>query len=742
VTGSMPSKRWRALLTWALVLLPCWGGVELLRGSGALQPFELLTHDLLLQQSIHPPTAPARVTLLGIDESDLQRWGWPLDDDTLVQLLERLLRYDVRLIAVDLYRDTPIPPGSERLAELLRREPRIHWIYHFSGAGQSRGVAPPAPLKGSPRAVFNDVLPDPGGVVRRGLLFLDDGAQVGQSLALRMARQWLAEAGVQAGADAAGNLRLGAATFVPLASDDAPYSGVDAAGYQLLLDYRDPRPLPQLSLHQLLSGEPDPALLKGQIVLVGSTAVSSSDQLYAPMRLSGTQEARIQFGVELHARITEQLLRQALGESPVLRGVGPDTARLWLLLWVLLGGLVALRLNSIAPLLGAAGLLLATLYLSALAALQLGWSLPLVAPALALLAAMTLLTAQRVSRLYREQRHLTDLFGRYQSQSVMEALLRDPQALRLGGERREVSVMFTDLRGFSALAERLTPEQVVVLLNHYFDQMVETVHAHEGTILELLGDGMLVVFGAPLSCPDHRLQALRCALAMQGGMHRVNAESQRRGQPSLEMGIGLHCGEVVVGNLGSLKRAKYAVVGSVVNLAARIESYTTGGQILISPSLRDACAGQLRLGRRLLVRPKGFAEPLELTALMGLQAEPQGWLGEHEVALRYLSRPQPLSCALLEGKHVSEAHLRGELLAHAPGYLLTRIDAWLQPTDNLRLKFKAEGGLELPDAYARVERIDQGEALLRLSPLPDELTAYLEQQPLCDDDPTRLPSDS
>ncbi|MGQ0545601.1 MAG: adenylate/guanylate cyclase domain-containing protein, partial [Betaproteobacteria bacterium] len=190
---------------------------------------------------------------------------------------------------------------------------------------------------------------------------------------------------------------------------------------------------------------------------------------------------------------------------------------------------------------------------------------------------------------------LRKMFGRYLAPEVMASLLENPAGLELGGEKRRVTVMLTDLRGFTALAERLAPEQVVRMLNGYFEVMLEVIERHHGTVNEIIGDALLVLFGAPQDMPDRAGRAVACAIEMQNAMAEVNARNRAEGLPELEMGIGLNDTEVVVGNVGSAKRSKYAAVGAGVNLASRIESYTVGGQVLVSESVRRAAGERLRL---------------------------------------------------------------------------------------------------------------------------------------------------
>src|SRR6185369_15972615 len=165
-------------------------------------------------------------------------------------------------------------------------------------------------------------------------------------------------------------------------------------------------------------------------------------------------------------------------------------------------------------------------------------------------------------------------------------------------EMRRVTIMMSDLRAFTAVSERLGPEQVVHMLNRYLGAMAEIILRYQGTIDEFIGDAILAIFGAPVTRGDDARRALSCALAMQLALEVVNQENAKEGLPALEMGIAIHTGEVVVGNIGSDRRAKYGVVGPPVNIAGRIESYSVGGQVLISGETLAAAGDQVIVGER------------------------------------------------------------------------------------------------------------------------------------------------
>ena len=182
--------------------------------------------------------------------------------------------------------------------------------------------------------------------------------------------------------------------------------------------------------------------------------------------------------------------------------------------------------------------------------------------------------------------------------------------LRLGGELKTVSILMSDLRGFSALSERLGPETMIGLLNRYFARMVPVILEHRGTINEFIGDAILVLFGAPVERPDDAERAVRCAWAMQRTMAAFNAESRALGLPELTMGIGLHAGRVVAGNIGSSDRVKYGVVGPAVNLASRVQSLAHGGQVLLTGAALARVRGSVRVGPAVRTRVKGVSEPV------------------------------------------------------------------------------------------------------------------------------------
>jgi class 3 adenylate cyclase len=213
----------------------------------------------------------------------------------------------------------------------------------------------------------------------------------------------------------------------------------------------------------------------------------------------------------------------------------------------------------------------------------------------------------------KERDFISNTFGRYVDQEIAAKLLERPEASRLGGEKRAVVIMFSDIRGFTPIAEALSPEATIQLVNGYFSRMVEVLRRHHGIIVDFLGDAILAFFD-PLDGPLAPVgrEALQCALSMQQAMLSVNLAGIGQELPPLRMGIGLHAGEVVVGNIGSETRAKYGIVGSAVNLAHRIQAQARGGEVVVSQAVYQLVQAEVRVTRKFEVRLKGIQDSVTL----------------------------------------------------------------------------------------------------------------------------------
>lgn len=330
----------------------------------------------------------------------------------------------------------------------------------------------------------------------------------------------------------------------------------------------------------------------------------------------------------------------------------------------------------------------------------------------------------------RRNEFIRKVFGRYTSDQVVEALLDAPDGLKLGGEKREVTILMSDLRGFTALAERLEATEVVSLLNHYLSAMVEVIQRRRGTIDEIIGDAILVLFGAPVALEDDARRAVLCALEMQKTMAAVNERGLQKGWPEIEMGIALHTGDVVVGNIGSEKRSKYGVVGRTINTTARIESFTVGGQIIVSPTLISRAGWGLILGDMVDVHAKGMKEPLRCRELLGHEdhAELEVY---RETACVTLVAPVSVHYLRLTGKHFDEQMEPANLVALSHRQAVLEARSPVPPYSNLLLRLESVDGVkEAPELYAKVLRsLDESanRYLVQFTSVPPGVRAWLDR---------------
>lgn len=349
----------------------------------------------------------------------------------------------------------------------------------------------------------------------------------------------------------------------------------------------------------------------GRAVLIGIDGDEDRHPtpLYHFPQPPGTRQPRRTLGLEIHAHTLSTLL----SGTPI---VPASSSLQWTAVTALSVVAIAAAL-ILSPLAGlaATGLLLAGyLYLSLVWIFQNHVWLEAVAP---VGAALTGLGAAQTGRYLfegREQKKLRRLFQRYVSPAVVGQLLARPERLALSGELREVTVLFSDLRGFTTLSEGLTPPEVVTRLNRYFTAMVEVIHRNGGMVDKFIGDAVMAVFGAPLPSPRHPEQAVRAGLEMLETLEELNREWAAAGEPPLRMGIGIHSGEAVAGNVGSPERLDYTVIGDVVNTASRLEvmTKTLGCRLLVSRETFSKLECEFPLELFGEVELKGKAQPVEV----------------------------------------------------------------------------------------------------------------------------------
>jgi adenylate cyclase len=378
----------------------------------------------------------------------------------------------------------------------------------------------------------------------------------------------------------------------------------------LLINYRGPpgETFAEVSVSDILSGEIPPDAFQGRIVLVGVTATGIFDVRSTPFRT-------VHPGVEIHANVIDNILTGEIITKPAWSQVFD------LIAIVLLAGLVGIvvpRLHAVAALLFAVALFGLHILVARQLFVEMQVWLNIVYPVLALGGNYTALTLLGYVSEERERRKMRRAFGQYVSSVVIDEMLKDPGALKLGGEEKVLTVLFSDLQGFTAYTERYPPQTVIEFLSEYYGRMTECIYEHGGMLKEYVGDELMAIFGAPLEQADHATRACDAALAMRVLRHALSEEWQRTGRPPLFARTGINSGPMLVGNLGSEYRFSYGVLGDNVNLGSRLEGQgkTYGTEILIGENTAKLIGEGFALREVDVVQVVGRTQPTRVYELL------------------------------------------------------------------------------------------------------------------------------
>jgi adenylate cyclase len=738
-------KKLRSLLwQWRGVLIatPSVAAIVLgLRLTGLLQLWELAAFDQALR--FRPPErVDSRIVIVDVTEADIQRVGkWPMSDAVLVKVLNTIKQQEPSAIGLDLFRDLPVEPGHQALVKIFRTTPNLIGVQKIVGDANSAAVAPPSELKQLGQIAANDFVIDPDGKIRRSLMYLTPAnSEPILSLGLRLALIYLKQEKIELSLNN-DQLQLGQVIFPPLNSSDGGYVQVEDKGYQMLLNYRGAaRQFPRVTLTEVLEEQVDSNFFRGRIVLIGASAESLKDIFYTPYSSTLIGIPERMSGVEIHANLVSQILSATLQQRPLLQTWTEWIEVMWILGWTAIGAIVSWQERrrmgqgglpqALILLLLLSGCLIVGSYVALIA----GWWIPLVPALLGMMGAAIGITRYTA----RSANKIRETLGRYVDDSLVTSLLETADGLKLGGEKRKVTILISDIRGFSALSEELSPEQLVTLLNLHLGSMTEIIRQHRGVIEAFVGDGIVVVFGLPTAQADDAERSIACAIAMQLAMETVNTRNQKQGLPTIEMGIGIHTGEAVVGNIGSDRRTKYGVIGRTVNLAARIESYTVGDQILISEATRAEVRALLHLNQQLQIEPKGFRGTIVLHDVAGITGRYNLLLPQVSDGLIPLSAAISIKITVLDGKHLGGTSCMGSLIKLSNRSAEIQSEQHIPPLSDIKINLNScsldrtnrfQADLSQNDLYAKVVRssISAGELYIRFTAASPEMTAQIIQ---------------
>ncbi|OHC72511.1 MAG: hypothetical protein A3H93_08935 [Rhodocyclales bacterium RIFCSPLOWO2_02_FULL_63_24] len=378
-----------------------------------------------------------------------------------------------------------------------------------------------------------------------------------------------------------------------------------------------------MSFRQLLApnaaNDPEVRALAGKVVVIGAGYASMNDLHPTPYSTSIGGANTLMAGPEIQANVIETLLAgRFLDEASAVTRVGVFATLLGALAWF------GMRLSAWRSVI----LVVVAMQIAALAAYLLfrqSLLFPVAHLQVGMLAVLICLSLLRLTREERERKRIGQMLGRYVSPQVVTALMASPELPELGGQTRQISVLFSDIRNFTTLSEKLTAREVVELLNTYLERACAVLQAEGATIDKFIGDAIMAEFGAPLGQPDHARRALRAALALRAVAVEfrgwVEQRFAGRGLPEFDIGIGVHSGEAVVGNIGSSVRMEYTAIGDTVNIASRLEGQTkeTGAHILASRDTVSLFGGDLRTGTLHHLTVKGRAAPVEAFEIVAVK---------------------------------------------------------------------------------------------------------------------------
>jgi len=621
-----------------------------------LGQIELKTYDMRLRAL--PSQPPRYVTIAAIDEQSLARLGrWPWSRTTFAVLAERLDQLGARVIAFDLFfPERESPRADAQFARAIRSAKKVvlgtvfidrrEEVRHLGPAALAAArlaIAPQAiaevgasghaeatfPMKEPLGVIVNilelqggaayvghiDIDGDADGVVRRAPLIRRFDGRYFAAFDVQVLRAYLGEApSLEIAPYGMAGIRFGE-RYIPLDENGG-----------LLVRHRRPGSFATVSIADILENRADPALLRDRVVLVGNTAIGIGDTRVTPY-------GRALPGVEVRASIIESLLQGDELQRPewmmLLDAAAMAAAALLLIvllprLGVAVGGVLAVGTLV--------GYVLSAIYLFRSEGLWLN----LVYPTLLIALLFASATLVEYFFTFSEKRYLKRAFQHYVPPAVVEDLVADAGKLQLGGEKRELTVLFSDIRGFTTLSEAMAPEDLVKLMNEYFTLMTAKVFEQRGSLDKYIGDAIMAIFGAPVAEPQHAALACRSAVEMVQALRTLQHSLRERRLPAIDIGIGINTGPMIVGNMGSASRFNYTVVGDAVNLASRIEHLNKdyGTNILVSEYTLDQVGNEFTTAREVdRVRVRGRAQPVRLFELI-----PEGkyatldWLEEYRAA--------------------------------------------------------------------------------------------------------------
>ncbi len=664
------SASWFAVAAACLSLLLYWYHPPL------LDRIDQSARDLVLNLR-DTPMPPPKVVVVSVDERSVKQYGrWPWTRGLQGRLIAALKQAGAAVIALDIiYLRSESPQADQALVDALElpgapviggyflreqqsvatpaealavlRESRVRQVLERPGADPAQMETKPyaevsqAPIAAAMSGLgFFNVFPDPDGLVRSFPLVLRYGADLYPSLPLQALSAYGAVSpSVTLGVEGVDEVRLGG-TGIP----------VNRLGELTLNFYSRKHPIRLFSAAEVLDGQLLSELADA-LVFVGVTELGIADLRPTPVDDSFP-------GVAVHATVASNVLQGWYLQRDA-RAVVADVLLMLSLPLLAVWGMARARgpllMLGVALAVALAGALLLRWLL-----VQGGLLVSLVYPLSAVVIAGLSLQSWYMITEGRRSRFLRRAFSAYVAPALVQRVVDNPDSLSLSGEKRQVTVFFSDIRGFTSITESLPPERMVKLLNRYLSRMTDIVMDHQGTLEKYIGDAIMALYNAPLELPGHPSLAARTALRMLDALEQINDEFERDFGLRIRIGVGINTGDAIIGNLGSERRFHYAAVGDTVNLGARLESRTKayGVSVIVSGATRDLLEPEFLCRHLDRLQVKGKSKPVEIHQLMTSNTA-----ADQELARRFEA-----ALALYFARRFEDARQSlGELLRDYPG---------------------------------------------------------------------------
>lgn len=581
-----PFKKIKIITVFGVVSTGCFLVLNLVAPQFVEERVESLLVDFRFQlrNFMAPPVVPRNIVIVEVDEKSLERYGrWPWSRVRQAKLIERIVKAQPSVLAVDIfYPERESRKADAALAKTLGKARGTIVLAAGFDVVPEKAVEPPdflldnallnikdqsrlaqAPVVNKPKtsiaqlssqAMLGHVYSpsDLDGKLRWEYLYIKYADDVYPSLSLMTAAQALGKTAADIVVYAGRGVQVGD-TFIP----------VEPAG-RMRVDYlgRD-RTLHYISAADVLSGTYQPSDLKDKVVFLGTSAISTYDFVVTPF------SARMP-GVEKNATVVENILnKRFLKNAPI------SVVTLAVLVTGLILSLLLPQMRAMHGLILSFALMAAYLAGNQYLFAYRGYYANLFYPFGNMAVISVFAGAYKYLTEERKAKELKKMFSHYVSPKIVEELLKNPELAKLGGYRREITVLFSDVRGFTTFSEQRKPEEVVEHLNEYLHEMTDIIFKWDGTLDKFVGDEIMAFWGAPLEQPNHAELAIKCALNMSDRLEELQAQWRAEGKYPLDNGIGINTGDVLVGNIGSAdKKMDYTIIGDHVNLGARVETLT------------------------------------------------------------------------------------------------------------------------------------------------------------------------